>query len=347
VSVWIRLKLNESPVFAKMKAEGRRSERPYADSFGNWPGIKRALIALFSILIAQGAVWYCVFFYGSTFLEKTARVDPAVINQVMMLLTAISVPLYIFFGWLSDRIGRKPVMLGSLVWMLLIYFPAFHGLEAYGNPAMAAAIKAHPVTITADPSDCSVQFDPVGKKQFKTSCDILKSTLAGAGVSYLNEKAPGGTLASVRIGDTVIQSIEGRSLDKDGLAGAKKVIAGRIATALTAAGYPAKTDTSQTNAVALFLILLAMTIGATALYGPQAAALVEMFPAKVRYTALSLPYHIGTGWVGGFLPATAVAIVAQTGNIFSGVWYSFGFTALAAVCMLVFFKETKGADLEA
>ncbi len=347
VSVWIRLKLNESPVFARMKAEGRRSTQPYTDSFGNWPGIKRALIALFAIMIAQGAVWYCVFFYAQTFLEKTVKVDPAVINQIMMALTAVSVPMYIFFGWLSDRVGRKPVMLGGLILMLVLYFPAFHGLETYGNPAMAAAIKAQPVTITADPADCSVQFDPVGKKVFKTSCDILKSTLAGAGVSYQNHKAPGGTLASVQIGSTVIQSIEGRSLGKDDLAGAKKVIAGKVAAALKAAGYPAKADPSLTNPVALFLVLLAMTVGATALYGPQAAALVEMFPAKVRYTALSLPYHIGTGWVGGFLPATAVAMVAQTGNIFSGVWYAFGFTALAAVCMLLLFKETKGANLEA
>jgi MFS family permease len=347
VSVWIRLRLNESPVFARMKAEGRRSTQPYKDSFGNWDGIKRALIALFAVMIAQGAVWYCVFFYASTFLEKTVKVDPAVINQVMMALTVVSIPMYIFFGWLSDRIGRKPVMLGGLILMLAIYFPAFHALETYGNPAMAAAIKAQPVTITADPSDCSVQFDPVGKKVFKTGCDILKSTLAGAGVSYQNQKAAGGTLASVQIGNTVIQSIEGRSLDKDDLAGAKKVIASKVGAALKAAGYPAKADPAGTNPVALFLILLGMTVGATALYGPQAAALVEMFPAKVRYTALSLPYHIGTGWVGGFLPATAVAIVAQTGNIFSGVWYAFGFTALAAACMLLLFKETRGADLEA
>ena len=347
VSVWIRLKLDESPVFARMKAEGRRSERPYADSFGNWPGLKRALIALFAIMIAQGAVWYCVFFYASTFMEKTAKVDPALINLIMMALTAASLPLYIGFGWLSDRVGRKPVMLGGMILMLALLFPAFHGLETYGNPAMAAAIKAHPVTITADPADCSFQFDPVGKKQFKSSCDILKSTLAGAGVSYLNERAPGGVLASVRIGDTVIQSIEGRSLNKDDLAGAKKVIAGKIGEALKAAGYPTKADPSRTNPMALFLIMLAMTVGATAIYGPQAAALVEMFPAKVRYTALSLPYHIGTGWVGGFLPATAVAMVAQTGNIFSGVWYAFAFTAVAAACMILLFKETRGADLEA
>ena len=343
ISVWIRLKLNESPVFAKMKEEGRRSTQPYTDSFGNWPGIRRALTALFAIMIGQGAVWYAVFFYASTFMEKTVKVDPNTINLIMMALTAASVPLYIAFGALSDRIGRKPVMLGGLVLMLILYFPAFGALEHFGNPAMDAAAKTSPVTVVADPSDCRFQFDPVGKAVFASSCDIAKSTLAAAGVSYKNEAAPGGTLASLRIGSTVVQSVEGRSLDKAALASVKKTFTAQVGAALKAAGYPAKT--TGTNALGLFGVLLAMTIGATALYGPQAAALVEMFPAKVRYTALSLPYHIGTGWVGGFLPTTAVAMVAATGNIFAGLWYPFTFTAIAAVCMLLFLKESKGADV--
>jgi MFS family permease len=347
VSVWMRLKLEESPVFARMKEEGRRSDHPYRESFGNWPALRRVFTALFAVMIAQGAVWYCVFFYGSTFLEKAIKVDPATINLVMLALTAVSVPMYIAFGALSDRIGRKPVMLGGLLLMLAIYFPAFHALQAFGNPDLAAAAKASPVVVVANPADCSFQFDPIGKKVFKTSCDLAKSTLANAGVSYTNQAAPAGTLASVKIGDVIVPSADGSALDKAGLAAVKKDVSGRINKAVQAAGYPAKADPKKTNPIGLFFIMLGLTVGATALYGPQAAALVEMFPARTRYTALSLPYHIGTGWVGGFLPPMAVAIVAASGNLFAGLWYPFIFTAIAALTMLVFFREPRGADLEA
>lgn len=343
ISIWIRLKLHESPVFAKLKDEGRRSEAPYRESFAHWPNLKLVLLALFAIMIAQGAVWYTVFFYASTFLEQTVKVAPQTKDLVVLIATAVSVPLYVFFGWLSDRIGRKTVMLGGIVLMIVAYFPAFHMLERLGNPALSAAREANPVTVVADPADCSFQFDPVGQSQFSTACDIAKSTLARAGVSYANEEAPAGSLAVVRVGDTVVESASAE--DPAALAAVRAEVQARIMAALREAGYPERADPAQTNTPGLIAVLLVLTIGATALYGPQAAALVEMFPARVRYTALSLPYHIGTGWVGGFLPATAFAIVAATGDIYAGLWYPFVFTLHAAIVMTVFLREMRGRDL--
>ena len=346
ISMWIRLRLHESPIFAKMRDEGRRSEKPLAESFLNWPNLKRVLLALFGIMLAQGAVWYCVFFYAQTFMEKTVHVDANISQFVVLALTACSVPLYLVFGKLSDRIGRKPVMLFGLVVMLIAYFPAFHMIEKFGNPALSAAQSASPVTVIVDPADCNVQFDPVGKTQFVTSCDIAKSTVSASGISYAIEKAPAGSIAKVRIGQTVVDSAHAEGADPKALTASKTAIAGRITAALRAAGYPKDAAPSETSSAGLFVIILVMVIGATALYGPQAAALVEMFPARVRYTALSLPYHIGTGWVGGFLPASALAIVTATGNIYSGLWYPFIFTAISAVVMLFFLKEMRGAPLD-
>jgi nitrate/nitrite transporter NarK len=305
------------------------------------------LLALFAIMIAQGAVWYAVFFYAANFLEQTVKVDPKILNTITLSLALVSVPCYLAAGALSDRIGRKPVMLFGIVLMVIAYFPAFHMLERLGNPALAEASARSPVTVIADPADCSVQFDPVGKTQFTSSCDIAKSTLARAGVSYANLAAPAGALALIKIGETSVASSDASALAGAELAAAKKTAADRITAALRAAGYPAKADPAQTNTIGVFLVLAVMMIGACALYGPQAAALVELFPARVRYTALSLPYHIGTGWVGGFLPATAFAIVTATGDIFAGLWYPMIFTVIAMVAMALFFKETRGRDLRA
>jgi MFS family permease len=346
ISIWIRLKLHESPVFAKLKEEGRRSERPYVESFFHWPNLKLVLLALFGIMIAQGAVWYTVFFYASTFLEQTVKVSPQTKDLVILIITAVSVPLYVFFGALSDRIGRKTVMLGGLVLMIVAYFPAFHMLQRFGNPALAEAQERAPVTVMADPADCSFQFDPIGQSQFRTGCDIAKSTLARAGVSYVSEDAPAGTPAVVRIGDFEVSSASAEGQDAAGLAATRADVQGRIMAALADAGYPERADPEETSIPGLLLVLLVLTCGATALYGPQAAALVEMFPARVRYTALSLPYHIGTGWVGGFLPATAFAIVAATGDIFAGLWYPFVFTLIAAIVMAIFLREPRGAALD-
>jgi MFS family permease len=345
ISLWIRLRLHESPVFAKMRAEGRRSEHPYRESFAHWPNVKLVLLALFGIMIAQGAVWYTTFFYGQSFLEGMIKVDPKTTNALMLFLTAISVPMYLFFGWLSDRIGRKPVMLAGIVIMLIAYFPAFHMLEKFGNPALSAAQEKAPVSVVADPADCNLQFDPVGKAQFASSCDIAKSILAKQGVSYTNKAAPGAS-AQVQVGSLTVPSPGGLNLPKPELGKLRADTTAKVTAALREAGYPAKAEPTQTNAIALFLVLLVLCTGATALYGPQAAALVEMFPARVRYTALSLPYHIGTGWIGGFLPAAAFAIVTTQGDIYAGLWYPFIFTAISAVVMLFFLKETRGRPLE-
>jgi MFS family permease len=345
ISIWIRLKLSESPMFQKMKEEGTRSERPYYDSFVRWTGLKRVLIVLFGIMIGQGAVWYTVFFYASFFMETVIKVPPALVNLLMLALTALSVPLYLFMGWLSDRIGRKPVMLAGLLITLIAIFPGFHLLTRAANPLLDQANTRAPVVVFADPSECSLQFDPVGRTQFLSSCDIAKSTLARSGVSYTNEAAPAGTVAEVRIGDTVIQSAGGEGLDAASLTALRTETSGRITAGLVAAGYPASADPDRVNVVMTFLILVVFCIGACALYGPQAAALVELFPTNIRYTAMSLPYHIGTGWVGGFLPTTAFAMVAATGDIYFGLWYPVVFTAIAAVIMFFFVPETAGRDL--
>ncbi|MDB5441218.1 MAG: transporter [Caulobacteraceae bacterium] len=347
ISMWIRLKLHESPMFQKLKDAGTRSTHPLRESFGEWANLKTVLIALFAIMIAQGAVWYAVFFYASAFLEKTVKVAPATVNWVMLVVVAISVPLYIFFGWLSDKIGRKPVMVGGMILFCLALFPGFHLLTSAGNPGLAQASRTAPVTVTADPDDCSFQFDPVGKAQFKTSCDIAKSSLAAAGVSYKNAPGAPGSAAVVSMGDRSVQAPRnGDLLDAKALAAIKASFAKTLGAALTAAGYPAKANPATTSPIAMLVLLLVFAASATALYGPQAAALVELFPTKIRYTAMSLPYHVGTGWVGGFLPATVFAIVAATGDIYAGLWYPFGFTLLAVIVALIWLPETNGKPLE-
>jgi MFS family permease len=347
ISVWIRLRLSESPMFEKIKEEGTRSERPYVESFLVWPNLKRVLVVLFAIMIAQGAVWYTGFFYASFFMETVIKVPAPIVNQLMLALVAVSVPLYLLFGWLSDKVGRKPVMLFGMILTVAAIFPGFHMITRAANPLLDAANTRAPVVVIADPAECSLQFDPVGKSQFRTSCDIAKSTLARAGVSYTNQPAPAGTLAQVKVGDQVVPSVDGRGLDTAALTALKTEAAERIGAALKAAGYPLSADPARINVVGVFLVLLVFCIGATALYGPQAAALVELFPTRIRYTALSLPYHIGTGWVGGFLPATAFAMVAATGDIYFGLWYPMVATVIAILTMLFFLPETKGKDLEA
>jgi MFS family permease len=347
ISIWIRMTLHESPVFEGLRDRGERSVSPYREAFGEWGNLKLVLIALFSMMVAQGAIWYAAFFYAQTFIEKIVKVAPETVNAVMIAVVAFSAPLYVFFGWLSDRVGRKSVMVSGMILTTAALYPGFHLIVQAGNPALAAASAKAPVVVIADPATCSLQFDPVGKAQFKTSCDIAKSVLTSAGVSYRNVAAPAGALATVKVGETVVASAEGGGVDAKALKTLKAGVDARLKAALHAAGYPDKADPARTNAIGLFLVVMLFTVGATALYGPQAAAMAELFPARIRYTALSLPYHIGTGWVGGFLPATAYAMVAASGNIYFGLWYPIGAATLAILVTLLFLPETRGRDLHA
>jgi len=346
ISIYMRLKLSESPEFARMKAKGEGSEQPFAESFGHWPNLKIVILSLVAIMSAQGAVWYTAFFYVQTFMEKFLKVEPATINSLMMAAAAVSSIGYVAFGWLSDKIGRKPVMLFGMTLMLIAYFPAFHALARTLNPALAEAQAATPVSVIADPADCSLQFDPIGKASFTSSCDIAKNALANAGVSYENVAAPPGASAQVRVGLITIPSVDARGLPKDVTKAVKTTVEGKIREALAHGGYPAKADPARMNLWGAFGVLMIFVIAATALYGPIAACLVELFPTRIRYTAMSLPYNIGTGWIGGFVPFTAFAIVAAVGNIYSGLWYPFAFTALSVATCLVLLPETKERPLD-
>ncbi|MGE3303665.1 MAG: MFS transporter [Hyphomonadaceae bacterium] len=346
ISIWIRLRLHESPVFKKLAEEGRRSQRPYVESFARWPILKRVFTVLFGIMVAQGAVWYTCFFYAPFFLENVIKVAAATVNEVMIALVAVSVPLYWIAGVLSDKIGRKPVMIFGMVTTVVWLFPGFHLLSHFGNPTLAEASARAPIVVAADPAECSLQFDPVGKSNFRSSCDIAKSTLARLGVSYANERAEPGAVAHVRVGETIIPSVDARALSGDALNVARAAASAQITAAVRAAGYPAHADPARTNPFGLFATLLVFCIGATFLFGPQASALVELFPANIRYTALSLPYHIGTGWVGGFLPATAFALVAASGDIYFGLWYPLIAAGLSALTAFLALPETRGRELD-
>ena len=347
VSLWIRLKLNESPAYQRMEAEGGERRAPYKEAFLQWGNGRFVLIALFGIMIAQGAVWYCGYFYTRFFMERVLKIDVNTVDQLVLMVTVASAALYVFFGWLSDRVGRKPVMLFGMILALVAFFPGFHALTKAANPALAEAQAAAPVTVVADPATCALQFDPIGKAAFSSSCDIAKSVLSNAGVSYGNAEAAPGSIAMVRVGGIEVASVEGAGMDAVALKAARTGVETRIKAALAEAGYPAKADPARINMPLVFGILMIFMVAATALYGPQAAALVELFPTRVRYTAMSLPYNIGTGWVGGLLPAASFALVAWSGNIYFGLWYSVAFTALAAVVALVWLPETRGRDLDA
>jgi MFS family permease len=347
ISLWIRLKLNESPAYQRMEAEGGERRAPFKEAFFQWGNGRFVLIALFGIMIAQGAVWYCGYFYTRFFMERVLKVDVNTVDQLVLMVTVASAGLYVFFGWLSDRVGRKPVMLFGMILALVSFFPGFHALTRAANPALAEAQASAPVTVVADPATCALQFDPIGKASFSSSCDIAKSVLSNAGISYGNAEAAPGAIAMVRVGGIEIASVEGAGMDPAALKTARTGVETRIKAALVEVGYPARADPAQTNMPLVFGILMIFMVAATALYGPQAAALVELFPTRVRYTAMSLPYNIGTGWVGGLLPAASFALVAWSGNIYFGLWYSVFFTAIAAVVALLWLPETKGRDLDA
>jgi MFS family permease len=346
VSIFMRMKLTESPTFAKLKEEGGASKAPYAEAFGQWKNLKLVILALCAVMSAQGAVWYTAFFYSQTFLDKFLKVAPETINIVLMIATAVSAVFYVLFGALSDRVGRKPVMLFGMTLMLVAYFPGFHLMTQFANPALAEAQARTPVVVTSDPADCSLQFDPVGKKVFVSSCDIARSILANAGVSYDNQPAAPGTAAVVKVGDVAIASRSAAGLPAAEVKAIRAGVEAEVKAALAAAGYPAKADPARINMVGVMGVMMVFVIAATALFGPIAACLVELFPTRVRYTAMSLPYHIGTGWIGGFVPFFAYAIVIGVGNIYSGLWYPFVFTLLSVVTCLFFLPETRGRSLD-
>ena len=345
ISVWMRAKLSESPEFARIREEGDVSKAPLREAFGKWRNLRRVLIAFFGIMCAQGAVWYFTFFYMQVFLEKSLGVPSQTKDLLLIVMTVVSAPLYVYFGWLSDRIGRKPVMIGGMLIALLLYFPASHWIAVAANPQLVAAQASTPIFVDTDPSTCSVQFDPVGTARFVSACDIAKSSLVTKGINFTTRRSSDGR-TYVIVGTERVPVSGGERLGGADLKVLKLGTAEAIGGELQEAGYPKFADPAHANLTLLIVILIVFVIASTALYGPQAAALVEMFPTRVRYTAMSLPYHVGTGWVGGFLPVTSFAIVAITGNIYSGLWYSVLFTGISVIVSILFLTETSGRHLQ-
>jgi MFS family permease len=345
ISVYMRAKLAESPEFARIRAEGDIAKAPLREAFGKWKNLRRVLIAFFGIMCAQGAVWYFTFFYMQVFLEKSLGLPSQTKDLLLIVMTVVSAPLYVYFGWLSDRLGRKPVMVGGMALALVMYFPASHWIADAANPQLIEAQQSTPIFVDTNPNTCSVQFDPLGTAKFVSACDIAKSTLVTKGINLMTRRSSDGR-TYVIVGTERIAISGGEGLSGAALKALKAKTADTISAELQAAGYPKSADPKRANMTLLIIILLAFVVAATALYGPQAAALVEMFPTRVRYTAMSFPYHVGTGWVGGFLPVTSFALVAITGNIFSGLWYAVLFTGISVIVSLLFLKETAGRRLQ-
>ena len=351
VSVYIRLSMNESPAFAKMKAEGKTSKAPLSESFGQWKNLKIVILALVGLTAGQAVVWYSGQFYALFFLSSIAKVDAKTANLLIAASLVIGTPFFIFFGALSDKIGRKPIIMGGCLIAALTYFTVFPMLQAYANPALVAAQKAMAVSITADPAQCSFQGSPIARPiDFTSSCDIAKRTLTENYIPYKNVVAPAGTVASIKIGDKEIPSLTATLNDKrdafspdsaKAIAEFKKTV---VETA-KAGGLTKAADTKQMNMPMVLAILVFLVILVTMVYGPIAAMLVEMFPTRIRYTSMSLPYHIGNGWFGGLLPTTAFAMVAATGDIFYGLWYPVIVAAGTFVIGMIFIKETKDVDI--
>jgi MFS family permease len=332
VSIWIRLRLNESPLFQRMKDEGKQSKRPLSEAFGEWGNAKIAIFALLGATAGEAVVWYGGQFYALFFLTQTLKV-PAITAQIMIAVgLLLGTPFFILFGWLSDKIGRKPIILAGFALAVVTYFPIFQGITHFANPKLERAIATAPVTVISDPSECSFQFNPVGIAKFTTSCDIAKSALVARSVNYENQAAPAGTKASVKVGD---QTISATAPD----------FAKQLGDAIAKHGYPPSADPNEINYVMTVILLTILVIYVTLVYAPIAAWLVELFPTRIRYSGLSLPYHIGNGWFGGFLPATVFAIVAASGNIYSGLWYPIVVAAMSFVIGLIFLPETKDRDI--
>ena len=337
VSIWIRLKLNESPIFRQMKEEGKTSKRPLSEAFGQWANAKIAILALLGATAGEAVVWYGGQFYALFFLTQTLKVDATTAQIMIAVALAIGTPFFIVFGWLSDKVGRKPIMMLGFLFAVLTYAPMspvniFKAITHYANPTLEKALATAPVTVVADPSECSFQLNLTGAQKFSTSCDRAKAALVAASVNYKNEQGSKGAAAVVRVGDETISTEQGD-------------FAKMLAAAIAKHGYPAKADLGQIDYFVTGLLLTVLVVFVTMVYGPIAAWLVELFPARIRYSGLSLPYHIGNGWFGGFLPATVFAIVAATGDIYSGLWYPTVVAAMSFVIGLLFLPETKHVDI--
>ena len=380
VSVYIRLSMNESPAFAKMKAEGKTSKAPLSESFGQWKNLKIVILALIGLTAGQAVVWYSGQFYALFFLTQALKVNGADANIFVAVSLLIGTPFFIVFGALSDKIGRKPIIMLGCLLAVLTYFPVFEALTKAANPALYEAQQKSQVVVTADPAECSFQFNPTGTVKFTSSCDVAKQKLAANSVSYTNVVAPAGTKASIKVGETLInvavteediaaakeaaekkvadlkaatpmdeKAVAAAEASVKALSDPKKskdaVLSANLSGALKAAGYPAKADPARVDSVKVVLILTYLVILVTMVYGPIAAMLVEMFPTRIRYTSMSLPYHIGNGWFGGLLPTTAFAIVAQTGDMYNGLWYPIIVAGMTFVIGMLFIKETKDVDI--
>ncbi|WP_096667382.1 MFS transporter [Polaromonas sp. AET17H-212] len=347
VSVYIRLSMNESPAFTKMKAEGKTSKAPLSESFGQWKNLKIVILALIGLTAGQAVVWYSGQFYALFFLTQSLKVDGATANIFVAVSLLIGTPFFVVFGTLSDKIGRKPIILAGCLLAALTYFPVFTALTKAANPDLAAAQAKNKVVVTADASECSFQFNPTGTAKFTSSCDIAKQVLAGASVSYENAPGATGVPATIKIGETVISSYSSKGLPADEAKKKDAAFKKLVADDLKAAGYPTKADPAKVDKFMVIAILTYLVLLVTMVYGPIAAMLVELFPTRIRYTSMSLPYHIGNGWFGGLLPTTAFAIVAQTGNMYNGLWYPIIIAGMTVVIGTLFIKETKDVDIYA
>ena len=344
ISVYIRLQLQESPVFHEMRATGKLSKHPVRESLGRWKNLKLVLLALFGCMAGQAVIGYVSLVYMNLFLTQTLKVDPAISNLLLVAALLAAVPFYLVVGRLADRFGRKPqVMIGCLI-AALTFFPIFRGLTHYANPQIEAAQANSPVVVVADPRECSFQFDPVGGARFTSSCDIAKSVLAGQRIPYSNEAAPAGSVAIVKVGSATLAAFDGATLSAEDFKTRSAQFKEQLSGLLKTAGYPASADPQHIDYVMVFLLLWVMGVLGVMTYGPVAAWLVELFPPRIRYTLMSLPYHLGNGWFGGFLPSIAFAMIAYTGNIYSGLWFPLVVCLMTAVVGTFFLRETNGDE---
>ena len=345
ISVWIRLSMNESPAFQRMKDEGKISKAPLSEAFGQWKNLKLVILALIGLTAGQAVVWYTGQFYALFFMTQILKVDGPTANILIAASLLIGTPFFIVFGSLSDKIGRKKIIMVGCVLAALTYFPLFKALTHYANPALEAAQNSSPVVVVADPAECQFQFNPTGTKKFTSSCDIAKAKLAAASVNYKNEVAPAGTLASIKVGDKTLESYSAVGLSKEDATAKDKEFTGQLKDLIKEAGYPAKADSAQINKPMVLLLLFILVLYVTMVYGPIAAMLVEMFPTRIRYTSMSLPYHIGNGWFGGLLPTTSFALVAYAGDIYFGLWYPIVIALMTAIIGSIFVAETRDNDI--